>query len=439
MSATFVEGRAADPAGHRRDADVHVAVVLRVDADVVDRSRRQLRRRAVDQRPVQVFGLQHLAETLDAPVGHQELQPGPTAQPPISVVPEHADDAGPDIRYVGQWHPRTEPLREHRVGRQATADPDIEAGAVLRVYDADEADVVDFVRQVGQPPDRRLELARQVGELRVADVALGDLVDGRGRVDHLGRRDPGNGTAEHDARRVATGLRRAEPDALDLPPDRRHVLDADPVHLDVLAVGQVGGVAGVTSGHVGDGAQLGDVELAAVDADAEHEVFVVQLVRLEDGGAAAVDAGLALGVEAEPAEPTTEILRVDARESAVRVDVLDTQARVQPVVVALHALVGVQRLAVTKCPLALAAPALAGGLAAGTRRRPRRRSRLVGDDRHCDPPYGFSEEDARTTTGPSRRDGGTVTSMSGRCAGVIGRPRTVGAQQAGHMALRTRP
>src|SRR6185437_12519776 len=117
-----------------------------------------------------VFALQHLAEMLDAPVGHEELQPGPTAQPPISVVPEHADDGGPYIWYVVQGHPRTEPLGEHRVGRQATADPDVEARPVLRVYDADETDVVDFVRQVGQPPDRRLELAGQVGELRVADV-----------------------------------------------------------------------------------------------------------------------------------------------------------------------------------------------------------------------------------------------------------------------------
>ena len=64
--------------------------------------------------------------------------------------------------------------REHRVGRQAAADPQVEAGAVLGVDDADEGDVVDLVHDVLQAAgDRGLELARQVGELRVADVALG--------------------------------------------------------------------------------------------------------------------------------------------------------------------------------------------------------------------------------------------------------------------------
>ena len=48
---------------------------------------------------------------------------------------------------------------------------------------------------------------------------------------------------------------------------------------------------------------------------AQHEVLVVELVRLEDGGPAAVDAGPALGVEAPPAEPAAQVGRVDARRS----------------------------------------------------------------------------------------------------------------------------
>ncbi len=46
---------------------------------------------------------------------------------------------------------------------------------------------------------------------------------------------------------------------------------------------------------VGDDPQLLGAELAAVDADPHHEVLVVELVRLEDGGSAAGDAGARAG------------------------------------------------------------------------------------------------------------------------------------------------
>ena len=116
---------------------------------------------------------------------------------------------------------------------------------------------------------------------------------------------------------------------------------------------------------VGDGPQLGDVELAAVAADAQHEVLVVELVRLQDGRTAAVDARLALGVEPPPAEPPAQVGRVDRGEPAVGVDVLDPGAHVQAVVVLLDPLVGVQRLEVAQRPLTLAA-------LAARRQRPRR-------------------------------------------------------------------
>ena len=95
------------------------------------------------------------------------------------------------------------------------------------------------------------------------------------------------------------------------------------------------------------------LELAAVDADPQHEVLVVELVRLQHGGAAAVDAGLALGVEPPPAHPAAQVGRVDAGEPAVRVDGLDPGPDVEAVVVLLGALVRVQRLAVAERPLAL--------------------------------------------------------------------------------------
>ena len=88
---------------------------------------------------------------------------------------------------------------------------------------------------------------------------------------------------------------------------------------------------------------------------AEHEVLVVELVRLQHGGAAAVDAGPALGVQAPPAHPPAQVGRIDAGEAAMGVNGLDPGPDVEPVVVLLGALIGVERLAVAERPLTLAA------------------------------------------------------------------------------------
>src|SRR6185437_5977039 len=143
----------------------------------------------------------------------------------------------------------------------------------------------------------------------------------------------------------------------------------DPVQLDVLPVGDVGGAPRVLDRDVGDDPQLLRRQLAAVDADAEHEVAVVQLLRLEDGGLAAVDARAALRVKAVPAEAPAQVSGVDRVEAALGVDVDDPLADVEPVVVLLAFLVLVQGLAVAECPLSLSALAAGGRwLALGLRR-----------------------------------------------------------------------
>ena len=204
----------------------------------------------------------------------------------------------------------------------------------------------------------RLELARQVRERLVADVALEDRVDRRLRVDLLVRGDAGDRGAEDHPRGVAARLGGEHPEALQALPDRRHALDLDPVVLDVLPVRDVRGVAGVGLADLPEGAQLLGGQRAAVEADAEHEVAVVELLGLQHRGAAAVDAGAALGVEAPPAHPAAQVGGVDGVEAALAVDRLDPGADVQPVVVLLGALVRVERFAVAELPLAFAALAL---------------------------------------------------------------------------------
>ena len=218
---------------------------------------------------------------------------------------------------------------------------------------------------------------------------------------------PGDRGAEDDARAVAAGLGRVEPDRLEAAPDLRHVLDADPVQLDVLPVGDVGGAAGEVDRDLADHAQLLAGQGAAVDADAEHEVLVVELVRLERRGLAAVDAGLALGVEAVPAEPAAQVARVDRGEAAVGVDVLDARPHVQRVVVLLGLLVRVERLAVAERPLALAP-----GLARTGGGRGARAAGVAGAGRSSDPSRGSPGRAVRSS-GAGR---GVVPGVSARAS-----------------------
>ena len=172
---------AADPADDRGGADVVAAVLLQVHADVVAGAGRRCRGRAVGQGVAEVLGLEHLAEPLGAPLGHEELQAGLGAQPPVAVVAEDRDDAEPHVGGLLGRDEHAEPLGQARGGGQAATDPEVVADAELGVHDPDERDVVDLVHDVEArvPGDRRLELARQVGELGVADEAAGDLVDQR--------------------------------------------------------------------------------------------------------------------------------------------------------------------------------------------------------------------------------------------------------------------
>ena len=280
-------------AHRRREADVAVPVALRVHAHVVaDAVARRVRRRAVRQRVPEVLLLEHLAELLRAPVRDQELDPGPVPQPAVAVVAEQPGHPGPDLGDLAGPDERAQPLADHRVGGQAAADPQVVPGLPVVVDHADERDVVDLVDGALRraAADRGLELARQVGERGVADVALGDRVDLRRGVDDLAGVDAGQRAAEDDPRGVAAGLGGGQADRFERVPDVGDVLDLDPVQLDVLPVGHVRRAARVPARDVGDDAQLVVGQLAAVDADPQHEVAVVEFLGLEHRGLAAVDA-----------------------------------------------------------------------------------------------------------------------------------------------------
>ena len=133
--------------------------------------------------------------------------------------------------------------------------------------------------------------------------------------------------------------------------------------LDVLPVGDVGGAAGELLRNLADDAQLLGGEPPAVDADAQHEVLVVQLLRLQDRGLAAVDPGLALGVQAPPAHAAAQVVGVDGVEARLGVDRLNACPHIETVVVLLELLVAVQRCVMPRGPLTLTA--VTAHLAAG--------------------------------------------------------------------------
>ena len=229
-------------------------------------------------------------------------------------------------------------------------------GPERRVIDADERDVVDLgVRAVhAAAADRRLVLARQVRERRVAQVARRDGADVRRRVQHLVGRNAGERAPEEHAGRVAARLLRREPDRLDPLEDRRHVLDADPVQLHVLPVRDVGDVASEALARPCDGAQLLARQAPAVDPDPHHEELVLELLRLRGAGALAGHALLTLRVQPVPAQPGAQVLLADRTEPAGSEDPVDPLAHVQAVVVLLDLLGGVERLVVAQPPLPLA-------------------------------------------------------------------------------------
>src|SRR5262249_56970683 len=117
----------------------------------------------------------------------------------------------------------------------------------------------------------------------------------------------------------------------------------------------VGKVARGLFADAGHGAQLCGRKVAARDSDSHHEERVLDLGVVQCPGLAAPDPRAPLGVQAPPAEPAAQVLRVDGVEALVRVAGEDPVTDVEPVVVLLESFGRVQRLKLAKRPLALAA------------------------------------------------------------------------------------
>ena len=119
----------------------------------------------------------------------------------------------------------------------------------------------------------------------------------------------------------------------------------------------------VVAGELADGAGLRRGADAAVEADAHHEVLVLQDAVVLAGELAA-QVLLALGVQAEPLKARVEVLAVDGVEAALGVDVDHALLDVQDRGLLLNLLVVVQRRGAVDKPLPFrllrACPGLSG-------------------------------------------------------------------------------
>ena len=322
------------------------------------------RGRTVGQLVAEVFVLEDLAELRRTPVGHQELQAGLGAHAAVTVVAEDAGDAEP---YVGGL-----------LGRRRTRRGACRAWGWWTARRRPRGRSRRRARGGSTPTRAKSLISCTTSWLGWPVMAVLYL---RGRLDSSGlpmKRSPsswisGVGSMISSLAMPATGeprmTRGTSPQAsvVDRPmPSRRRQISgmsSTRIQCSWMFWRSVRSAesAGEVHGDLADDAQLLGGERTAVDPDAEHEVLVFELVRLKRCGLAAVDPGLALGVQAPPAETAVQVLAGDGVEALLGVDGLDTLADVQAVVFLLPGFVGVERRGAVNLPLAVRLGGRAGG------------------------------------------------------------------------------
>ncbi len=156
--------------------------------------------------------------------------------------------------------------------------------------------------------------AREIRELGVVGHVPADLVQLAVRVDDLLGIDAGDGAADDVAGVIAASAAGGDADGIEGGEDFRDILDAEPVHLDGLAGGDIREAVGELVGDPGDDMGLGGGELAAGDFGPEHEVAGV--------------LGL-LSINAVPFEALEVVVRNGVETAfGVPVDVVDDGERV---------------------------------------------------------------------------------------------------------------
>ena len=140
-------------------------------------------------------------------------------------------------------------------------------------------------------------------ELLTRQIVIFDLFNGRGGVNNFIFCHARDRRAQDNAGHVAAPHKRAQPHRLKLVPDGGHILDTNPMQLDILAVREVRGRAGIITRDLTHSAQLGGIGAATIEAHAHHEVLILQLSVRKLSGHLTAQVLVALGIKAQPLEP----------------------------------------------------------------------------------------------------------------------------------------
>ena len=178
-------------------------------------------------------------------------------------------DVGEEVTFGKE---RAQHLADDRRASEPAACQDLEAALSVDVPDEPEADVVRLgdCAVAQRPGHRDLELARQVGELRVQGRPLAQQLAVRAGIGDLVGSDAGHVVAGDVAYAVAAGLDRVHVHRGEVGENVRHPFQGGPVELDVLARGEMPVAAVVTRGDRGEHPQLGRGQDAVGDRDPEH-------------------------------------------------------------------------------------------------------------------------------------------------------------------------
>ncbi len=218
------------------------------------------------------FGFDAALELFEAQLFDDELHPCLVAVLPVAEVVEDLQDRLAERQEVLHRQVLVEEVRDARRRAQPAACRDAEADGPVRLFDRQEAEVVDgrqgaIVLAAGEGD---FELARQALIERVAqEVSRHRLGVGR-HVEDLPLADAGQVARGHVPDGVTAGLAGGHSDFGQPAHDRPDVLERSEVQLNVLARRDVADAGGIAVGHLGDDPALRGVEAPEGNLDADH-------------------------------------------------------------------------------------------------------------------------------------------------------------------------
>ena len=293
----------------RFNADIKPAVFLLVHANMVAIAWIDGSCGAVGKAVAQEISFQNFPELLHTPRANQELHAGAVTEASITVLTEQPHCCHPHLRHLLQRNPDPKTLRKHRIRGQTTTHIHVESRAKFWVNSANKRQILNLVRHVlaRRPRNSRLKLARKIMKLLPVQPLLREFFNCWGGVNNLIRRHACNRGAKNHARNIAAAQESRQANGIQLLPNRRHILNLNPMQLHVLAIREVRSAPRILLGNLTDRAQLFRGHHATIETNTQHKVLILQLGVGHSAGELAAQVLLTLRIQAHPLKPGRKI------------------------------------------------------------------------------------------------------------------------------------